>query len=69
MLVVFPVEDAEYMIMSCPSSSPSKEQIDTPGTGKAGRGTQSGGEEVEPERLTSPACVFVQTPSGPLSSS
>ncbi|XP_076585975.1 actin filament-associated protein 1-like 2 isoform X2 [Chaetodon auriga] len=28
-----PVEDAEYMIMSCPSLSPSSEQIDTPGTG------------------------------------
>ncbi|KAI3372991.1 hypothetical protein L3Q82_023432, partial [Scortum barcoo] len=27
-----PVEDAEYMIMSCPSSSPSNEQTDTPGT-------------------------------------
>ncbi|XP_036953650.1 actin filament-associated protein 1-like 2 [Acanthopagrus latus] len=27
-----PVEDAEYMIMSCPSLSPSNEQIDTPGT-------------------------------------
>ncbi|XP_070760697.1 actin filament-associated protein 1-like 2 isoform X2 [Enoplosus armatus] len=28
-----PVEDAEYMIMSCPSSSPSNELTDTPGTG------------------------------------
>ncbi|XP_034728607.1 actin filament-associated protein 1-like 2 isoform X3 [Etheostoma cragini] len=28
-----PVEDAEYMIMSCPSSSPSNELADTPGTG------------------------------------
>ncbi|XP_070689466.1 actin filament-associated protein 1-like 2 [Pempheris klunzingeri] len=28
-----PVEDAEYMIMSCPSSSPSNEPTDTPGTG------------------------------------
>nr|XP_029135040.1 actin filament-associated protein 1-like 2 [Labrus bergylta] len=27
-----PVEDAEYMIMSCPSSSPSNELTDTPGT-------------------------------------
>ncbi|XP_034728604.1 actin filament-associated protein 1-like 2 isoform X1 [Etheostoma cragini] len=27
-----PVEDAEYMIMSCPSSSPSNELADTPGT-------------------------------------
>ncbi|XP_051250286.1 actin filament-associated protein 1-like 2 isoform X2 [Dicentrarchus labrax] len=27
-----PVEDAEYMIMSCPSLSPSNEQIDSPGT-------------------------------------
>ncbi|KAL7391980.1 hypothetical protein ABVT39_017546 [Epinephelus coioides] len=27
-----PVEDAEYMIMSCPSSSPSNELSDTPGT-------------------------------------
>ncbi|XP_067376549.1 actin filament-associated protein 1-like 2 isoform X2 [Channa argus] len=27
-----PVEDAEYMIMSCPSVSPSNELIDTPGT-------------------------------------
>ncbi|XP_047197071.1 actin filament-associated protein 1-like 2 [Hippoglossus stenolepis] len=28
-----PVEDAEYMIMSCPSSSPSNELTDTPWTG------------------------------------
>ncbi|XP_038559218.1 actin filament-associated protein 1-like 2 [Micropterus salmoides] len=28
-----PVEDAEYMIMSCPASSPTKELTDTPGTG------------------------------------
>ncbi|XP_032372512.1 actin filament-associated protein 1-like 2 isoform X2 [Etheostoma spectabile] len=28
-----PVEDAEYMIMSCPSSSPGNELADTPGTG------------------------------------
>ncbi|XP_037635021.1 actin filament-associated protein 1 isoform X2 [Sebastes umbrosus] len=28
-----PVEDAEYMIMSCPSSSPSNELADSPGTG------------------------------------
>ncbi|KAF7205402.1 transcript variant X2 [Nothobranchius furzeri] len=27
------VEDAEYMVMSCPSSSPSNELTDTPGTG------------------------------------
>ncbi|XP_069581658.1 actin filament-associated protein 1-like 2 [Brachyistius frenatus] len=27
-----PVEDAEYMIMSCPSSSPSNDLADTPGT-------------------------------------
>ncbi|XP_047238147.1 actin filament-associated protein 1-like 2 isoform X1 [Girardinichthys multiradiatus] len=27
-----PVEDAEYMVMSCPSSSPSNEHVDTPGT-------------------------------------
>nr|XP_020450917.1 actin filament-associated protein 1-like 2 [Monopterus albus]XP_020450918.1 actin filament-associated protein 1-like 2 [Monopterus albus] len=27
-----PVEDAEYMIMSCPSLSPSNERLDTPGT-------------------------------------
>lgn len=33
MFVVFLVEDAEYMIMSCPSSSPSNELTDTPGTG------------------------------------
>ncbi|KAM3610716.1 uncharacterized protein V6R79_007952 [Siganus canaliculatus] len=31
--VVFPGEDAEYMIMSCPSLSPSNEQIDAPATG------------------------------------
>ncbi len=30
---MFLVEDAEYMIMSCQSLSPSNEQIDTPGTG------------------------------------
>ncbi|XP_078809567.1 actin filament-associated protein 1-like 2 isoform X3 [Oryzias latipes] len=28
-----PVEDAEYMIMSCPSSSPSNDPLDTPATG------------------------------------
>ncbi|XP_041855425.1 actin filament-associated protein 1-like 2 isoform X2 [Melanotaenia boesemani] len=28
-----PVEDAEYMIMNCPSSSPSNELTDAPGTG------------------------------------
>ncbi|XP_015230044.1 PREDICTED: actin filament-associated protein 1-like 2 [Cyprinodon variegatus] len=27
-----PVEDAEYMVMSCPSSSPSNEHVDAPGT-------------------------------------
>lgn len=32
---MFPVEDAEYMIMSCPSLSPSNEQIDTPAPGSA----------------------------------
>ncbi|XP_041644038.1 actin filament-associated protein 1 [Cheilinus undulatus] len=31
-----PVEDAEYMIMSCPSSSPSNELTDTPGTEAVG---------------------------------
>lgn len=30
---VFSVEDAEYMIMSCPSSSPSNELTDTPAKG------------------------------------
>lgn len=32
---MFPVEDAEYMIMSCPSLSPSNERIDTPAPGSA----------------------------------
>jgi len=35
MSLVLLVEDAEYMIMSCPSSSPSNEPADSPGTGTA----------------------------------
>lgn len=33
LFVVFSVEDAEYMIMSCPALSPSNELVDSPVTG------------------------------------
>lgn len=51
MFVVLLVEDAEYMIMSCPSSSPSNEQIDTPGTGNAELQTQDVKQKINVQKV------------------
>ncbi|KAF3695276.1 Actin filament-associated protein 1-like 2 [Channa argus] len=54
-----PVEDAEYMIMSCPSVSPSNELIDTPGTDSS-HYESYGEEDDEGEELVKDRAHYIQ---------